>query len=127
MKERRELAGWGPWSVKAGVTYAHAPAGALNQILALRVHLDDSAAENGPLRVLPGTHTLGVLSDGAIEQLSRSVAPADCHVPAGGVMAMRPLIVHASSKSRNGMPRRVLHIEYAVEGEFPGGLGLAKA
>src|SRR5215469_15513084 len=61
--ERRNVAGWGPWSIKDGTTYAHAPAAALCQILALRVHLDASILENGPLRVLPGTHILGVLSD----------------------------------------------------------------
>jgi hypothetical protein len=61
--ERREAAGWGPWSQKGGVVYANAPATALAKVVALRVHLDDSTAENGPLRVLPGTHTLGVLSN----------------------------------------------------------------
>src|SRR5437879_8193472 len=69
LRERRELPGWGPWSVKEGVIYAHAPAAPLEQVLALRVHLDDSTERNGPLRVLPGTHTLGVLTDDAIERL----------------------------------------------------------
>jgi hypothetical protein len=27
---------------------------------------------------------------------------------------MRPLIIHASSKSQSTAPRRVIHIEYAV-------------
>jgi len=45
LQERREAPGWGPWSVKGGLTYAHAPASALSQVLALRVHLDDSTAE----------------------------------------------------------------------------------
>src|SRR5271155_3771404 len=60
---RRDISGWGPWAVKEGVTYAHAPATALCKVLALRVHRDDSTAENAPLRVLAGTHTLGVLTD----------------------------------------------------------------
>src|SRR5207245_5107437 len=63
LQERHETPGWGPWSVKDGVIYAHAPENALSQVLALRLHLDDSTEENGPLRVLPKTHTLGVLSD----------------------------------------------------------------
>jgi hypothetical protein len=37
LKTRREVAGWGPWSVKDGLDYAHAPAGALEKILALRI------------------------------------------------------------------------------------------
>jgi hypothetical protein len=112
--ERHELPGWGPWSVKEGVIYAHAPATALEQVLALRVHLDDSSDRNGPLRVLPGTHIMGVLTDDAIERLASQIAAVGCLVPAGGVLAMRPLIVQASSKSLIETPRRVLHIEYAA-------------
>ena len=70
LRSRKEFPGWGPWSIKEGIVYAHAPAAALCQIMALRVNLDGSTAENGPLRVLPGTHTLGVLSDDSIHELS---------------------------------------------------------
>ena len=48
-------------------------------------------------------------------------------LPQGGVLAMRPLLIHASSKSQTDMPRRVLHIEYSATATFPGGLELAKA
>jgi ectoine hydroxylase-related dioxygenase (phytanoyl-CoA dioxygenase family) len=114
LRERSEVAGWGPWSVKEGIAYAHAPAAALSQVLALRVSLDDSLSENGPLRILPETHTLGVLSDDSIHELAARIAPVDCVVPKGGIVAMRPLVVHASSKSQTEIPRRVLHIEYAA-------------
>jgi ectoine hydroxylase-related dioxygenase (phytanoyl-CoA dioxygenase family) len=127
LRERRETVGWGPWSVKYGVIYAHAPASALSRVLALRVHLDASTAKNGPLRVLPGTHTLGVLSDDQLHENSAGLAAVDCLVPAGGVLAMRPLIVHASSKSQSESPRRVLHIEYATPTTVSDGLALATA
>jgi ectoine hydroxylase-related dioxygenase (phytanoyl-CoA dioxygenase family) len=125
LRERRDIPGWGPWSVKDTVIYAHAPARALSTVIALRLHLDNSSAENGPLRVLPGTHTMGVLNDDAIHDLSIQIAPVDCLVPKGGVLVMRPLIVHASSKSRSEMRRRVLHIEYAASAKFSDGLELA--
>jgi len=127
LQTRRETPGWGPWSVKEGVIYAHAPASALSQILALRLHLDDSMADNGPLRVLPETHTLGVLTDDAIHELSTRMTTIDCLVPRGGVLAMRPLIVHGSSKSQGQNPRRVLHIEYAASEITEDGLRLAIA
>jgi ectoine hydroxylase-related dioxygenase (phytanoyl-CoA dioxygenase family) len=114
LQQRQEVEGWGPWSVKEGIDYAHAPAATLSRILALRVHLDDSTSQNGPLRVLPGTHTLGVLSDEALHELANRISPVDCLVPKGGVLAMRPLLVHSSSKSRTEAARRVLHIEYAA-------------
>ena len=127
LRERRKTAGWGPWSIKDGVNYSHAPASALEQVLALRLHLDDSVAENGPLRVLPETHTLGVLSDDALHKLSTQIAAIDCLVPRGGILAMRPLVVHASSKSQSNAPRRVLHIEYAASPAIADGLELAIA
>ena len=127
LKERRETLGWGPWSIKEGVQYAHAPAKALEQVLAFRVHLDDSTIENGPLRILPGTHNSGVLSDDTIHDLSRRVASVECAVAKGGVLAMRPLVVHASSKSQSANSRRVLHIEYAASKLIGDGLELAIA
>jgi len=127
LQERRDTPGRGPWSVKNGVIYAHAPANALSQVLALRVHLDDSTSENGPLRVLPGTHTVGVLTDEALHDLSTRIAVVDCLVPRGGLLAMRPLIVHASSKSQSEAPRRVLHIEYAASVSVADRLKLAVA
>jgi len=125
LQQRREAPGWGPWSVKDGVIYSHAPDNALRQVLALRVHLDDSTAKNGPLRVLPGTHMLDVLTDKMLHALSTQITAVDCIVRRGGVLAMRPLIVHASSKSQVENPRRVLHIEYAASPIIADGFALA--
>jgi len=123
--EERETPGWGPWSVKEGIIYAHAPSSALEQILALRLHLDDSTQENGPLRVLPGTHRTGVLGDDEVERSAARRTPRECLVACGGVLAMRPLLIHASSKARSPVPRRVLHIEYAATSAVGVGLHLA--
>lgn len=127
LRQRKETPGWGPWSVKEGVTYAHAPAAALRRVLALRIHLDDCTARNGPLRVLPGTHALGVLSDDEVHELTPQMSPYDCVVPQGGVLAMRPLLIHSSSKSQDDTRRRVLHIEYAASIAIAEGLELAVA
>jgi ectoine hydroxylase-related dioxygenase (phytanoyl-CoA dioxygenase family) len=118
---------WGPWSVKAGILYAHAPAWALDRIVALRLHLDASTMENGPLRVIPGSHRAGVLDDDAVAALSRRHDATTCLVPRGGVLAMRPLLLHASSKVVTDLPRRVLHIEYADRLELRPGITLATA
>src|SRR5215813_10350785 len=50
---------WGPWSMKSGILYALAPAWALNRVIALRIHLDASTHDNGPLRVVPASHSSG--------------------------------------------------------------------
>ena len=125
LAERIEAAGWGPWSIKEGVTYAHAPTEALEQVLALRVHLDDSTPANGPLRVIPKTHLGGVLTDVEIQEIASMPDATECTVETGGVIGMRPLVIHASSKSENDSPRRVIHIEYASRVEIAGNLHLA--
>jgi ectoine hydroxylase-related dioxygenase (phytanoyl-CoA dioxygenase family) len=104
--------------------HAIAPAAALQRVIALRVHLDDSFADNGPLRVLPGTHRLGRIPDDRIAIVARETDPVECVVHAGGVIAMRPLLLHASSKSATGAARRVIHIEYACDTVFDGGIEL---
>ena len=118
---------WGPWSEKAGIAYAHAPTWVLARVLALRVHLDDSNADNGPLRVIPGSDRWGVLSDEEVFERAKAEPAHDCLVPRGGVLAMRPLIIHSSSKSQTDEPRRVLHIEYADALELAEGIRLAVA
>jgi ectoine hydroxylase-related dioxygenase (phytanoyl-CoA dioxygenase family) len=127
LRERRETRGWGPWSVKEGVIYAHAPESALRRVLALRVHLDDSTEDNGPLRVLPGSQAKGLLTDDEVHELSAKGSPVDCLFQEGGVLAMRPLLVHSSSKSHMQAARRVLHIEYAASATVGEGLELAIA
>ncbi len=114
IQRRQDKAGWGPWSTKEGVLYAQAPANALEQVVALRLHFDDCLEANGPLRVLPATHRLGVLTGEAIDELASHVSPVECHVETGGVLVMSPLLLHASSKSKASGSRRVLHIEYAA-------------
>jgi len=127
LTRRQESAGWGPWSIKDGVHYAHAPTRALEKVVAIRVHLDPSTSANGPLRVIPGTHRLGVLSDNQVAEIARNKNSVECLGGAGSVLCMRPLVIHASSKSESEIPRRVLHIEYATTLAIDDGLELAIA
>ena len=127
LRERFEAPGWGPWSTKGGVSYAHAPAAALERILAVRVHLDASTPSNGPLRVVPGSHRLGVLSDDDVAAIAHSTPAAECLIKRGGVLVMRPLLIHSSTRATSPAPRRVLHVEYAESLQIAGGIALATA
>lgn len=120
-----ETNGWGPTSTKEGVIFAHAPTRALSKVIALRIHLDASEISNGPLRIIPGSHKKR-LEDGEISSWLQK-DPFTCTVEKGGVIAMSPLILHASSKSTDDKPRRVLHIEYAESMEIDIGVRLATA
>jgi ectoine hydroxylase-related dioxygenase (phytanoyl-CoA dioxygenase family) len=124
VRHRIDVPGWGPWTDKGGRLHALAPADVLARIVALRMHLDDSTSENGPLRVLPDTHRDGRLSEARIAALAREVSSIECVASAGDVIAMRPLLLHASSKSASPLPRRVIHIEYATDLSLGSGLEL---
>ncbi|WP_198421790.1 phytanoyl-CoA dioxygenase family protein [Lacipirellula parvula] len=121
VRERVEAPGFGGWSVKEGVPHVQPPAEVLERMLTVRVHLDDADAENGALRVIPGTHLAGRLDAGQIEAVRCERAETICTARAGDALLMRPLLLHASGRSTSERPRRVLHIEYAGW-ELPHGL-----
>jgi hypothetical protein len=114
VKERHDVAGFGPWSVKEGVPHVQPPAQILESMLTMRLHLDDCPDTNGAVRVLPASHGRGILSAAAISQLRQRLPEASTALPAGGVLLMRPLLLHASSPSTLPSHRRVVHIEYAA-------------
>jgi ectoine hydroxylase-related dioxygenase (phytanoyl-CoA dioxygenase family) len=109
------------WSEKDGSLFVQPPMSVLEELVAIRVHLDDCDERNGALRVVPGSHRLGRLSSAQALQ-SREVR-GDRNVPVamGGVMVMRPLLLHASSKVSLDLPRRVLHFVFGP-GTLPEGL-----
>jgi ectoine hydroxylase-related dioxygenase (phytanoyl-CoA dioxygenase family) len=95
------------------VPHVQPPVEILERMITIRLHLDDCNEDNGALRVLPGTHCLGRLTSEQIGQLRRDSREVLCRASAGDALLMRPLLLHASSRSRTGPHRRVLHIDYA--------------
>jgi hypothetical protein len=65
------------------------------------------------------------LEDEQVHELAAQMIPVECLVPSGGILAMRPLLIHSSSKSRSEADRRVLHIEYAASPSIASPLDLA--
>lgn len=113
IRERMHVAGYGPWSMKAGIPHVEPPDSVLEQMLAVRVYLDDSGPDNGPLRVIPGSHESGKLVENVLQQLVATATPVALHVTKGTLLIMRPLLVHSLSPARAAEHRRVLHIEFA--------------
>ena len=111
--ERREVAGFGPWSVKAGVLHVQPPAEILENMISIRIHLDPCGEENGALKVVPGSHRLGRISEAEASRMGAESVGAICEANAGDALLMRPLLIHASSPSSSPSHRRVVHIDFA--------------
>ena len=120
VRERKNVEGFGPWTMKAGVIHVQPPCDVMAGMLAIRLHLDENGCDNGPLRVIAGSHSAGRLSGERIRTWSKEES-VTCTVPRGGAMVMRPLLLHASSASAITKSRRVIHLEFAAA-ELPQGL-----
>ncbi|MCB1592660.1 MAG: phytanoyl-CoA dioxygenase family protein [Alphaproteobacteria bacterium] len=114
-KEKHEIEGFTTWTLKAGIPHVQPPEQFLQNMVTLRLHLDETTADNGALRVLPGSHNKGRMKMADILTLRQENTPVLCPVQAGGVMAMRPLLLHESGAGPNPARRRVLHLECSAD------------
>ena len=121
VKQRLEVANYYPWSVKEGIPHVQPPTDILEQMLTVRVHLDKTDESNGALKVIPGSHLQGKLTTLEIERWKQSALVISGNCEAGGILLMRPLLLHASSIAIVPSHRRVIHLEYASS-QLPAGL-----
>jgi hypothetical protein len=117
--ERHATAGYSQWTHKQGIVGVVPPLEILHNTLTLRIHLDDTDAGNGALRVVEGSHLEGIVRKEV--QPWAAAREVTCAVPAGGVMCMRPLTLHASRRALAGGRRRVIHLEFCNQ-ELANGL-----
>jgi ectoine hydroxylase-related dioxygenase (phytanoyl-CoA dioxygenase family) len=121
LKERKEVPGFGPWSVKDGVPHAHAPTDVLTKMVTVRLDLDGSDPSNGSVKLLPGSHRQGRVSDSDIAHQAATGEIVDSVVPKGAALVMSPLVAHSSNQATSPARRRIVHLEFAAV-DLPGGL-----
>lgn len=119
VKQKHDVEGYSAWTRKAGVACVQPPTRIMEGMLAVRLHLDDCHADNGALKVLPGTHRTDRLNASDVSELQESTQSVTCEVAAGGAVLMRPLLLHASSPMKTLTSRRVIHLEFANESLTP--------
>lgn len=120
VKEKIETEGFRAWTNKAGLTSVIPPLEYLQSAYTIRIHLDDTTEKNGALKVIPKTH-FSVLTSEEIADIRETTEAKCCKVSKGGVNLLKPLTLHASSKTENDKHRRVIHLEFNCR-ELPGGL-----
>ena len=114
------------WALKDATHFVQAPPQVLEQLVAVRVHLEDCGPDDGPLRVVPGSHAMGVIDSAAALQLRDERGELACPAAQGAALVMRPLLLHASSKASGSSRRRVLHFLFGPA-QLPYGLAWAAA
>lgn len=113
LNKKRNIPTWGRWSIKDGILHVQPSVDVLDKMVTFRVHLDDSDRDNGCLKVIPNSHTHGLLTTDEIRAITATEDSIYCEVKAGDVVLMRPHILHASSKCEVPTHRRIVHIEYS--------------
>ena len=109
--ERHETPEYTNWSIKDGVIHVQPPEALLQNMVTLRLHLDDTTATNGALKVIERSHLYGKIPSEQIGQFTCE-NQVTCECSAGDLLIMKPLILHASDRSKCPSHRRIIHIEY---------------
>jgi hypothetical protein len=113
VKERRDMDGYGPWTDKHGVVHVEPPVSVLEDMLTLRLFLDDCGPENGALEIARGSHRHGRVPAGDVKKI---VEQSEILVGTGNamdVLVMKLLAIHSSKRAVSPVHRRVLHVDYA--------------
>jgi len=121
VRDRRDVAGFGPWSVKGGMQHVEPPFAILAGMVTVRIHLDDCGADNAPLLIAPGSHRIGRVPAKEAAGHAERIGQTACLAEAGDVWLYATPILHASERARAPAQRRVVQVDYAI-GDLPGGL-----
>ncbi|WP_316779504.1 phytanoyl-CoA dioxygenase family protein [Pedobacter antarcticus] len=110
VNRKAEIDNYSKWTVKQDQFSVQPPLVILAQTYTVRIHLDDTNENNGALKVIPGSHLKGIYRADDIDWSNESEHV--CEVRKGGIMIMKPLLLHSSSRTTNNNKRRVIHIEF---------------
>jgi len=119
VRQKTELSGYGPWTIKQDKFAVQPPLDILESIFTLRIHLDNTDENNGALKIIPGSHNKSIYRPETIDWTKEK--ESICKVAKGSVMIMRPLLLHSSSRTTNNNKRRVIHLEFCNK-TLPAGL-----
>ncbi|SEL99918.1 Phytanoyl-CoA dioxygenase (PhyH) [Aquimarina amphilecti] len=111
VNKKEMIPGYTNWTVKQQQFGVQPPLEILENIYTIRIHLDDTDKNNGALKVIPKSHTKGIYRPETIDwNIEKEVI---CNVLKGGVMLMKPLLLHSSNRTTNTQRRRVIHLEFS--------------
>lgn len=108
--KKADLKNYSNWTFKKGQYGVQPPIEILEDTITIRIHLDKTSKKNGALKVIPKSHLNGIVRNDSKDWNTENEFV--CEVEKGGVMLMKPLILHASNRTTNRKKRRVIHLEF---------------
>jgi ectoine hydroxylase-related dioxygenase (phytanoyl-CoA dioxygenase family) len=111
VNKKVSLDGFNLWTTKHNQFSVQPPLAVLENVVTIRIHLDDTTENNGALKVIPGSHSGGIYRPENIDWSQKK--DVSCNVSKGGIMLMKPLLLHSSARTTNNKRRRVIHIEFS--------------
>jgi len=111
--EKHDVSGFSNWSQKSGTWHCEPPIDLLTSMLFARIHLDDTAADNGCLEIAQGTHKLGFIAAARADAIANQSTIETCKTRRGDLLLIKALTLHRSKPSRMNTSRRTLRVDYS--------------
>lgn len=108
---KQNILGFINWTSKHKQFSVQPPMDILENIITLRIHLDNTDQNNGALKVIENSHSKKLYRSKDIDFTAEK--ETYCTIDAGGIMLMKPLLLHGSNRTTNTKRRRVIHLEFS--------------
>lgn len=115
VRERAEVPGFGPWSIKQGIRHVEPPFEVIERMVTVRIHIDPVDRDNAPLLIALGSHRQGRIPVTQVDAVVDGSAIYTCLAEAGDMWIYRTPILHASDAAKPGRRRRVLQVDYTAQ------------
>lgn len=122
VQKQIETEGYTNWINYGNIPHVQPPLALLEQLITIRIHLDDCDQENGAMQVIAATHQRGKMNQPDIDAAVHREPTICCAVNRKGIMVYKPLLLHYSPYSQSRRPRRILQLEFAPVNNLATGL-----
>ncbi|WP_005619138.1 phytanoyl-CoA dioxygenase family protein [Tritonibacter mobilis] len=110
---KADVAGYMNWTHKSGVWHCEPPRAILENMLFVRIHLDDSDHSNGAMEIALGSHAAGVVRTADAAAVANTYPIETCTAKRGDVLVLKMLTLHASQPAKVQSGGRVLRVDFS--------------
>jgi len=113
VNQKHTLSGYTNWTKKSGTWHCEPPLDILENMLFVRVHLDDCTPENGPMEIALRSHKLGNIPSNHTANHAANLETELCLAEPGDVLVLKMNMLHRSTAATTPSSRRALRIDFA--------------